>query len=48
MVDWVVGYVCVVSDIGNCEVVYSAWGLSSSARSNDFDFCYLRDGGVVW
>ena len=41
VVGWVVGYVCVVSGIGSYEVVYSAWGLSSSARSEDFGFCYL-------
>jgi len=40
-VSWVVGYVFVVSCIGSCEVVYSAWGFSSSARSEDFGFCYL-------
>ena len=34
-------YFCVVSGIGSCEVVYSAWGLSSSARSKYFGFCYL-------
>ncbi len=36
-----VGYVCAVSGIGSCEVVYSAWGLSSSTRSEDFSFFYL-------
>ena len=36
-----VSYACVVSGIGSCEVVYSAWGLPSSARSENFVFCYL-------
>ena len=49
LADWVVGYVCVVIGIGSCEVVYSAWGLSSSARYVDFGFFGVRvDGCVVW
>ncbi len=32
---------CVLSGIGNCEVVYLAWGLSLSACFEDFGSCYL-------
>jgi hypothetical protein len=41
VVGWVVGYVCIVSGIGSCEVMDSAWELSSYVRSEDFGFCYL-------
>ena len=41
VVGWVVGCVFVVSGISSCGVVYSAWGLSSSARSEDFVFFCL-------
>ncbi len=41
VVGWMDGCVCVKRGIGSCEVVYSSWGLSSSACFEDFGSCYL-------